>query len=219
MAGRKKDPVATEATRQRILETGFSLFSQKGIDPVSMGEVAKACGVAAMTVYRYFSAKPGLVVAVATWKWSQLIDNNRKYQPRPDFEDMTSAEVLDFFLDSFLRLYKNNQNILRFNQFFNVYIRAENIGGETLTPYRNMIEGLADRFHVIYEKAGEDHAVRTDVPEEKMFRTILHLMMATVTRYAVGLVYLPGTDAEAQEELETLKRALLREYTVRPSSE
>ena len=77
-----------------------------------------------------------------------------------------------------------------------------------------MIGALEKSFHTIYRKAETDRTVRTDVPEEKMFRATLHLMLAAVTRYAVGLVYEPDSDAGNLEELETLKRALLREYTV-----
>ena len=218
MAGRKKDPAATEATRQRILETGYALFSQKSIDSVSMGEVAKACGVAAMTVYRYFSTKPALVVAVATWKWARLIENNRKYRPHPDFEGMTAAEVFDFYLDSFLRLYRNNRDMLRFNQFFNIYVQSETIDEATIRPYGEQIRAFAERFHIIYERALLDRTIRTDVPEEEMFRATLHLILAAVTRYAVGLVYKPENEDDAMEELETLKQALLREYTGRAES-
>lgn len=214
MAGRKKDPIATKATRQKILETAFALFSQKNIESVSMGEIAKACGIATMTVYRYFSTKPKLAVAVATWKWASLIEDNRQYRPRPDFEGMTAAEVFDFFLDSFLRLYRDNRDILCFNQFFNIYVQSENIDETTIRPYGDLIRAFAERFHIIYEKALLDRTIRTDVPEEEMFRTTLHLMLAAVTRYAVGLVYKPENEDDAMKELKTLKRALLHEYAV-----
>ncbi|MBO6132759.1 MAG: hypothetical protein J6P05_00285 [Lachnospiraceae bacterium] len=45
-----------------------------------------------------------------------------------------------------------------------------------------------------------------------MFSAVLHLMLAAVTRYAVGLAYVPESGFDAMEELETLKRAVLREY-------
>ena len=44
-----------------------------------------------------------------------------------------------------------------------------------------------------------------------MFSVTLHLMLATVTRYAVGLAYNEDTDAEA--ELELLKEMLLSKFT------
>ena len=69
------------------------------------------------------------------------------------------------------------RDLLRFNQFFNVYIQSENIE-----------------------------------PEEEMFSTTLHLMLAAVTRYAVGLVYIPEGGFDAEKELEKQKEALLIRY-------
>jgi hypothetical protein len=37
-------------------------------------------------------------------------------------------------------------------------------------------------------------------------------MLAAVTRYAVGLVYIPESGFDAMEELETMKTALYRMY-------
>ena len=47
-----------------------------------------------------------------------------------------------------------------------------------------------------------------------MFSTTLHLMLAAVTRYAVGLVYTPQDGFDAQAELETMKEIFLVKYTV-----
>ena len=47
-----------------------------------------------------------------------------------------------------------------------------------------------------------------------MFSTVLHLMMAVVTRYAVGLVYNDGTDPE--KELLLQKKMLMNEFSALP---
>ena len=46
-----------------------------------------------------------------------------------------------------------------------------------------------------------------------MFSTTLHLMLAAVTRYAVGLVYEGGTEPE--KELTVLKEMLMGRYLAR----
>ena len=56
-----------------------------------------------------------------------------------------------------------------------------------------------------------DGTLCTDYPEEVIFSATLHLMLAVVTRYAVGLVYDAGVDPE--QELLLQKRMLLREFT------
>ena len=211
MPGRKKNPVQTAATRQTFLENAFELFVSGSIEALTMSQIAKASGFSDMTLYRYFPSKPDLVVAVAVWKWEQFQNEYLEQRPSAGAEEATAAENFQFFLESFLQLYREHRDILRFNQFFNVYVESERIETGTLSPYRNMIEGLKTRFHSTYQKAGQDGTLRTDVPEEKMFSATLHLMLAAVTRYAVGLVYDAGIDPE--EELLELKDMLMQRYT------
>ena len=211
-AGRKKNPAQTAATRNTFLEKSYELFSEKTIESVTMSEIAKVSGYKDMTLYRYFPSKPILVVAVATWKWEHFREENQKRRTSVDFEGMTAAEIFEFYLDSFLLLYKNDRNLLRFNQFFNVYVQSEHIEAETLRPYQEMIGRLREQFHDMYLKAQQDKTLRTDDPEEKMFSKTLHLMLAAVTRYAVGLVYIPESGFDAMEELAFQKNMILREY-------
>ena len=212
LAGRRKNPVQTEATRMTFLETAFELFSSKSIETVSMVEIAKESGYGTITLYRYFSTKPALVVAVAAWKWGGFLNENRKRNPSIAKDATTAAEDFEFYLYSFLNLYEKHRAMLRFNQYFNIYVQSEHISSEVMAPYQKIIENIKGRFHIIYEKAKKDKTLRTDIPEEEMFSTTLHLMLATVTRYAVGLVYIPEDDNFDQKELLALKEMLMDRY-------
>jgi len=212
MRDKEKDAAQMAIKRKDFLEKSYELFTKKNIESVSMIEVAKACGYGTMTLYRYFSTKPKLVVAVAVWIWEQTIRENQAHRPNADFEGMTAFGILEFYLDSFIELYRHKRDLLRFNQFFNIYIQSERIDPEVMKPYRDIIEGLKPEFHVIYERAQQDHTVRTDESEEEMFSTTLHLMLAGATRYAIGLVYIPEEGFDAEKELEELKEALLMRY-------
>ena len=202
----------TDARRTELLQKGFELFSTKTIETISMRDVASAVGCGSASIYRYYGSKPEFVVAVATWKWEQFQEGNRKRRPGASFEGMTAAQVFEFYLDSFLLLYKNNRDLLRFNQFFNVYVQSEHIEAETLRPYQDMIGRLREQFHDMYLKAQQDKTLRMDDPEEKMFSKTLYLMQAAVTRYAVGLVYIPENGFDAMEELTFQKDLILEKY-------
>ena len=215
MAGRKKNPEQTAATRSVFLEKSFELFEAKTIESVTMSEIAKASGYRDMTLYRYFPSKTNLVVAVATWKWEQFQNENWEQISGEEFDGMTAAEGLEYYLDSFMELYRNHRDLLKFNQYFNVYIESEETDAETIGPYQEMIGIVQQRFHGMYLKGEKDHTIRTDIQEDEMFSTTLHLMLAAVTRYAVGLVYQGGGAPE--RELEVLKNMLLREYTAIPA--
>lgn len=202
----------TGARRKELLEKGYELFSTKSIESIGMCDVAKAVGCGSTSVYRYYGSKPDFVVAVAIWKWEQFQEENQKRRPSVNFEGMTAEEIFEFYLDSFLVLYRDHRDLLRFNQFFNVYVQSEHIDKGILSPYRDMIGRLRERFHDMYLKAEQDKTIRTDEPEEEMFSKTIHLMLAAVTRYAVGLVYIPENGFDAEKELIFQKNVLLKEY-------
>jgi len=53
-----------EARRQEILDAARSVFIAKGCDAASMQDIAKASGVSAGNIYRYFPNKDALIIAV-----------------------------------------------------------------------------------------------------------------------------------------------------------
>jgi hypothetical protein len=81
-----------------------------------------------------------------------------------------------------------------------------------MKPYMRMIGAVAGWFHSIYVKAESDGTLRTDVSENTMFTSTIHIMLATVTRYAVGLVYVPDKEAGSEQELVMLKDMFLDRY-------
>lgn len=209
MRNKEKDAIQIAANKQRILEQGFRLFAQYGIESVTMPKVAKAGGVDRSSVYRYYPTKLDLVIAISTNVWQDFTQKNYE---RLNRNKMTGAEEYASFLETFLELYRNHKDILRYNQFFNVYVANEKVSPQQMRPFTEVTEKLAERFHQIYDKARTDGTLRTDVPENEVFSGTLHLMLAAVTRYAVGLVYDSGVDPE--KELTMLKEMLLDRYTV-----
>ncbi len=109
-------------------------------------------------------------------------------------------------------MYRNHKDMLRFNQFFNIYLLSEDISEEEKRPNLEAIGAIEKRFEIIYEKGKKDGTLRTDIPAKEMFSATAHLMLAAVTRYAVGLAYTEDTDAE--RELVLLKRMMMNEYIV-----
>ena len=204
----KQDALQKEETNRRILDAGFCIFSEMSIDKVSMANVANKAGIGIATLYRYYRTKPELVVAVGTHVWSNFI---RDYTPIRNDDKMTAVEELEFFLDSFLELYKNHKKLLCFNQFFNIYIRNEAVPKKALNSYNEMVDKLAIRFHRIYVKGENDKTLCTEMSEKAMFLSIVHLMLAAVTRYAIGLVY--EEDSESYKELILLKNMIMREFS------
>lgn len=196
-----------EVTRERILESGSRIFAEKPIDKVTMSDVADTAGIGVATVYRYYANKTALALAISAWMWGRYVDPVIR---RAETSELTAAEELELFLDTFLDLYRNHKEMLRFNLFFNVYIVNEDVPPEVMKPYKDVVDRMEQHFRVIYDKALRDHTLRTDISSREIFYTSLHLMLAAVTRYAGGLVFGGGVDPE--KELLLQRDMLLREF-------
>ncbi|MCR5773557.1 MAG: TetR/AcrR family transcriptional regulator [Lachnospiraceae bacterium] len=199
--------------KEHLQKTAYELYSTRTIEEVSNQDVADASGYGIATVYRYFTNKNNMVVAASVWGWKQFATENRNKRARINLLKKRAIDRLNFFLDSFLDLYTDHKDLLRFNQMFNLYIQSSGMSVEELDPYERMIAKLEAEFHDLYEAAKKDGTVRTDISEAVMFSTILHLMLASVTRYAVGLVYKPKKGFNDIKELKRLKEMMLKEFS------
>ena len=199
--------------RQHILETAYDLFSERGIIPVTMTDIAKACGVGRVTVFRYFTTKLDLVVAIGTWKWEEYIKTHDAFVTPEEMARMTGAEYLRFFLDAFLDLYRSHSDILRFNYDFNSFLRYEAGTSAQKQPYLQMANALGARFHELYERGMQDGTLRADIPEITMFSSSFHIMLAAVTRYATGLVVVLEDGSDPESELVMLEKMMLSRFT------
>ena len=210
-----KDYVAGKAWKQekydRILEAGFVLFAERGIGAVRMTEVAKAGEVGDVTLFRYFPTKTDLVVAIATRKWKDSIDRYDGLKTCEEKEKLTGEERLKFFLDSFLELYRNHKDILRFNYEFNAFVRGAEWTDEQRLPYLQMVNKVGEQFHELYECGKRDGTLNTEIPEQTMFSSAFHIMLAAVTRYAVGLAVV--NESPPESELVMLGELLLSRFT------
>ena len=212
MRNPEKDEIEMAARREAMLSEGFRLFAQKGIEAVSMQEVADACKVGVATLYRYYNTKLSLVIAIGVRQWEDYGAYAKALREERHADDMTAAEDLSFYLDFFIDLYRRRKDLLRFNQNFNNYVQHEGATPEQLKPYVTAVGALGGFSHRIYEKGLRDGTIRTDMPEEKLFAATSHIMLAVAVRYAQGLLFSAGDEADLTEEFRLLKRALLREY-------
>ena len=172
MRDKKQDAIQMAIKRRDFLEKGYELFCARSIESVSMQDIADAAGYGVATLYRYFTTKSDFVIEVAISRWEKFREENLARRAEFSSDGMTGADLFTFYLDSFIELYRQHRDLLRFNQFFNIYIKSEDIPEESLHPYQELIRVIARQFHEIYEKAGQDHSMKTEFPEEEVFSTL-----------------------------------------------
>lgn len=212
MRNTEKDELDMTVRRERMLETGFRLFAKKGIETVSMQEVADACGLGIATIYRYFSTKLDFVIAIGAKKWTELFEEVETEYARRGGALMDAAEELDFYLNAYILLYREHPDVLSFNQNFNGYIRHEQADPQKLQIYLSAFKPFQVKFHHLYEKGQRDGTIRTDEPEGTMFNATMHIMLAVCGRFAQGVLHQMSDPEDLTKELMILKRMILNRY-------
>ena len=79
-----------EDTKQRILEKSLELFSTKGYDAVSVGEIAKAVGIKAPSLYNHFPSKQAIFDAIV----ESTAAHYEKDTGRTDIQDKNGVCIL-----------------------------------------------------------------------------------------------------------------------------
>ena len=214
MRNKEKDELEMAERRNTILREGFRLFEAKGIETTGMQEIADACHLGIATLYRYYKNKTDLVIDIGTRQWQEYFVDIQKKRSQRNVDRMTAAENLEFYLSFYIDLYNNHKDLLRFNSNFNSYVMHEGVSAEQLKPYLKSIGSIAVLFHELYEKGKKDGTIRTDMPEEKLFASTAHIMLAVAVRYAQGLIYSAENEADRTEEFTLLKNMILKEFVI-----
>ena len=212
MRNLEKDAREMAERRERMLTEGFRIFSERTIEVVPMHEIAKACNLGIATVYRYFPTKTAYVIAIGAKIWKKYaVEVEEMYRGRGG-DALNAAEELAFFLDCFIDLYRNHKDVLRFIRNYETYIRHENVTKEDISVYNDVVDGFAEKFHAVYQKAKKDGTLRLELPEKKFFYTILYIMLAAAEKFAEGLVYPSEHEEDMTDALELLKNMILNKY-------
>lgn len=97
-----------EKRRQDILEAGLKLFAEKGYNGSTTAEIAREAGVAEGTIFRHFSTKKDLLIAVLEPKVLDGLIHLDK-----DHREDTPTEFFRHFLRNRLELIKENEALVR----------------------------------------------------------------------------------------------------------
>jgi len=97
-----------EQTHQEMIEAAVRLISQKGVDSLSLSEVARSTGMNRTTLYYHFRNRDALLEAVKAWSAEQLaraFERTATQQERIDFITrfvLENPELIKLWIDDFV---------------------------------------------------------------------------------------------------------------------
>lgn len=102
-------PAAKEATRQRIRESARKLFQTEGFEATTTRDIAREAGIAAGTMFNYYSSKEALVLEFVR---ESLDEAEAVFQKRVQ-EEMPLHEELFLLIATSLRQMRSLRGFLR----------------------------------------------------------------------------------------------------------
>ena len=82
----ERDEKEAMRRKEQLMEAGFRLFSQYGIENVSLQRVADAAEVGVATLYNYYQTKVKLVIAISGKIWGALWNEVLKEKEKKKFK-------------------------------------------------------------------------------------------------------------------------------------
>ena len=116
-----------EDTKQKILDKALELFSAQGYDAVSVGEIAKAVGIKAPSLYNHFPSKQAIFDAIVESTAAQYeADTDQIHihvqdaaQDIPAFTEITADELFEKVCQIF-EYSLHNETISRFRRMMTI---------------------------------------------------------------------------------------------------
>lgn len=118
----ERDKREADRRKNQLIEAGFRLFSQNGIETVSLQKVADAANVSPATMYKYFLTKEKLLIAISAKVWDEVWQEALGDPGTNHFEHFTAYQGIEFYADRMIALYKNRPEVLRFSGEYKTYI-------------------------------------------------------------------------------------------------
>ena len=208
-----------EATRQRILDKALALFSAQGYDSVSVGEIAKAVGIKAPSLYNHFPSKRAIFDAIVEATAAQYEADTDKIdihvqnvtQDIPAFTEITADALFEKVRQIFLYSL-HDENISRFRRMMTI---EQFRSPELAALYsRRYVERVLDYHAGIFRALIAVGEIQAEDPD-----TLAMLYVAPVLTLIGVCDRQPEREAECLAKLEAHVRLFFRLVHGKPPAE
>lgn len=145
--------------KQRIVESAFALFCKKGIEKVSVLDIAHHAQVGESTIYRYFTNKPQLVLHTLSVLWGSItVGLEEKVEQTEDYAKMSGCEQIAVHLECCRQLFLDNADYVLFSYEAKLYLQRNHvqISGE---QYDALMKAFKEPCIAAFEKGKRDGSI------------------------------------------------------------
>lgn len=187
-----------ENQKEWILEVAEDLFIQKGIEQVTMGDIAEASRITRATIYKYFANKEEMASEIfksVTKGWQE-----RNKKEVWSFQG-TGYEQLEKFINVFFGYLFQNPREASFVAEVN-YLYAKRWSAEMFA--NTMLENLHEDRNLVLEsirKGIKDGSLRSDLEPELLLAAFFNFVSGMISRFGEMGEKVQGEFGQSSQEI------------------
>ena len=196
----------------RILDIAFDLFSTRGIDSVTMTDIADKAKIGVASLYRYFETKEILAVKTATRAWSKRMEDVLPALLKPKYQNANGYAQLEQIFSLFVKLYENQTAFLRFIYLFDSFAVKEKIPKENMVNYEVVILQVKQIISEAILKGINDGSINQKYSKagDLLYFTLMHTFFSAAQKLSLsGKMLDMDSQMNGSKQLQLLSRLLL----------
>ena len=189
------------AARSQILSAAIDLFSRRGLDAVTMDEIATAADVGKGTIYNYFATKEDIVVAFMADLEARLAPRIARFRPgeRPVDRALADYILLHFRLKE------------PYHAFVRVFLAQMFLDTGRFLPYMVEMQRYIDPpLQSLFAAFGERGALRADMDVPRLILSFKTVHLGLTALWAVEGPPFEQTTQLVRQQMQFFTEGILR---------
>lgn len=168
-----------KARLQAITAETKSLFLEKGIDGVTMADIAAHLSIGEASLYRYFGKKQVLMIDSAILIWNEIYEMLGKVPLK-----VTGYENIASFYGCFLEVFEKHPEFFQFLEEFDVKMVQSNMPNEELKDYEQTILKFKTIFDEFFQMGITDGTIKHSIDIDTFYYTTSHALIGLCKKLA-----------------------------------
>lgn len=168
--------------RQLVIEAALALGIEKGVDAISIRQIAQAAGLTERSIYRYFENRGELVLSATYLFWdrlSQWIDRRAAQNTR---QGMTGLEQVEILMRLYSRLYIEHPEYIRFILSAEIVLHSAGIpAGIRFRPPGRFEDSNSPMVRALHQGRA-DGSIGKDVDIKELYYNSFDAILGTMQR-------------------------------------
>jgi len=167
-----------QAKYDLVIENIKNLILEKGINTLTITDIAKEIGIGEATIYRYFNTKVNLAIEIGIKLWEEIYQT-LKNQPKQASGYENIAQFFNYFNFGF----SNNRSVFKFLQQFDNLMLTEKVDKVLLSRYDDVLQQIKVIYDEYFKMGLDDNTIKV-LDKDAFYYTTTHMLLGICYRAA-----------------------------------